>query len=193
MDFNAEQAAKAAAQAQVAAHQQAANGNAAALRNLEAVQNNSFNVLAQKGSEAVYNSQAIRFDPTIIQRITERRNNPPAEQLQACTTMLSVGLDPLYDLIIKKAQVEPQNAKALLVAIMARLHFATSDMHKHLFDAEVSRLTNEKTALIQHFGDNIRRVEQQTNQRNQQSEAVLRDLQRQISPLAENSLLYVIV
>lgn len=220
-----------AAQRALTPFQQAANANADRLRELEPHQETYLRGMRQNLGRLVDASQAgipnyQMQSPTWAQNVANRLLNPPADQIQSGLTWLQDDNSAqLCELIIKKSQVDPTNAKAIILAAIAhardasiqayacplleKLSKANADKaqlntdktrleeqgrktqadleatQKAKADAEstITRLTNEKRVLVQHFEDNMRGIEQQANQRNQQSGAELRDLQRQISPL----------
>lgn len=189
LDFNAENTAKTALQTQLTAQQQTAETNAAELRRLEPNKDAYFRTLRQKLGEAVYAShqQQIPLEPSSVQALAERRTNPPAVHLAIYgRELLAPALYPLYNLVIKTAQVSPQNAMALLVSVMGNLHFGISDTYAqllHKLRSDVAKLTDEKAALMTHFESSIRDVTQQKNQIDTHARDAFKVLQKDLSPL----------
>jgi hypothetical protein len=184
-----EQVAKTALQAQVDAQQQATNATTAELRRLEPNKDTYVRTLRQKLGEAVYagHQQQITLEPSSVQALAERRTTPPAEQMQTHERDLSIAdLNPLYELIIKKAQVEPQNAKALLISVMGNVKFATSDVYVQLIrklQANVTKLATEKAALISDFEANIANTARQAGQIDDHARHAFQEIGQQISQL----------
>lgn len=143
--INQERNAKDIAQRSLNEKQQADNANAAALRNLEANKETYFRTLRQQLGKTAYNGQFVDLAPAYAQIVTQQRDNPPADQIQVHERALSIPeLDPLYNLIIKKAQVEPHNAKALLISVMAHLRFVTINAYA----CPVTERLNQATANL---------------------------------------------
>lgn len=189
LSFNAEQAAKNRLQEQLNERQQASDAIAAELRRLEPNKDTYLRTLAQKMGEAVYTShqQQIPLDAGAVQALAERRLNPPAEQMQAHERDLSnADLNPLFELLIKKAQVDPQNAKALLISAMAKVRFATSDVYVQLIQklrADVTRLAQEKAELTRNYAAAIATTGQQANQIDRRAAHAFHEFARELSPL----------
>lgn len=121
---------KEAAQRALNEKQQAENANVTALRNLEQNKETYLRILRQQLGKTRYDGQFVDLQPAYAQLIAQQTDNPPVDQIQIHEQELSSPeLDPLYNLIIKKAQAEPHNAKALLILVMAHLRFVTANAH----------------------------------------------------------------
>lgn len=143
--------------------------------------------LRQKLGEAVYNSQTLRLEPSSVQTLEERRTNPTAEHMQAHERDLSIAdFNPLYELIIKKAQVDPQNAKALLVSFAGNIKFATSEVYIALIrklQADAARLNAEKAELVRNYAAAIATTDRQANQIGERANRAFQAFEQEITPL----------
>lgn len=173
--------------AAAAAAQRAALANE--LRGLEPNKDAVLRTLRHKIGEVVYadHQQLIPLEAGTIQMLADRRVNPPADQMQSHTTNLLIAdLNPLFELLIKKAQADPQNAKALSVSAMANVQFAMSDVYLQLIrklQADVTRLTQENTDLTRNYAATIAKTEQQAKQIDQRTARAFQEFAREVSPL----------
>lgn len=129
--ISVERAAKEAAQRTLNEKQQADNANAAALRNLEANKETYLRNMREKLGQLFDASQTPpqRYqmeNAGWAQNIANRLNNPTPQDIQNGIQLLQdENSHNLCELIIKTSQVNPQNAKALILTVISHVRDAT--------------------------------------------------------------------